>query len=316
MVGLNPTLQKTLRFSSITPDTVNRTDTHRLDTAGKGINTSRVLTQLGKKTVYLCQLGGEMRPLFLSLCGQDSLPVEWVESSSQIRFCYTLINDSDSTVTELVEEAEPVEAGTERRLLEKYDSLLPEKPVSRSRQGYEYLIVCGTKAAGFSDTLIPLMVRKAKERGLKVILDLRGKDLSESLQYEPDIIKPNLYEFASTFAPDLVKKNELIDIEDANNNESPVKKQIKALALDICKKHNCRIVLTRGGKKIWAAAGEDFFETDVPVVKPVNTTGCGDVFTSGLAAALGDGKSFSEAIAEGTRCATLNAGLFRLGVIY
>jgi len=49
-ICLNPTLQKTLCFSSVVPGTVNRTGVHRLDVSGKGINVTRVLTQLGKKT--------------------------------------------------------------------------------------------------------------------------------------------------------------------------------------------------------------------------------------------------------------------------
>ena len=317
MICLNPTLQKTLRFSSIIPNTVNRTGNHRLDIAGKGICVTRVLTQLGRKAVHLTPLGGEMRSLFLSRCEQDSLSVEWVESYSQIRFCYTLINDSGSTITELVEEAEPVEAETELRLIEKFDSLLLKNPVSHDGTGFKHLVISGTKAAGFSDKVIPDMVRKAKEKGLKIILDVKGKDLTESLQYGPDIVKPNLYEFASTFAPDLVKNNELID------DESAVKKRIKDVALSICKKHSCRIVLTRGSGKVWAANplglranGENFFEIDVPAIKPANTIGSGDAFTAGLAAALEDGKDFVEAIDEGIRCGALNAGLLRPGVIY
>ena len=91
-VCLNPTLQKTLCFPSVTQGEVNRTDNHRLDASGKGINVSRVLTQLGKTAVHLTQLGGELRPLFLSLCKKDKLlgslgTVEWVESKSPIRFC-------------------------------------------------------------------------------------------------------------------------------------------------------------------------------------------------------------------------------------
>jgi fructose-1-phosphate kinase PfkB-like protein len=70
-VCLNPTIQKTLRYPSITPGTVNRTAHHRLDVSGKGINVTRVLTQLGKKVTHLTQLGGVMRPLFLSLCEKD-----------------------------------------------------------------------------------------------------------------------------------------------------------------------------------------------------------------------------------------------------
>ena len=303
-VCLNPTFQKTLCFSSVIPDTVNRTGIHRLDIAGKGINVTRVLTQLGKKAVHLTQLGGPLRPLFLSFCEADSLSVEWVESSSPIRFCYTLINDADSSITELVEESEPVEAGTEERLTEKFDSL-----IEGEKSAPEYLIISGTKALGFSDRVIPLMVSKAKESGIKVILDVKGKDLTESLQYRPDIIKPNLYEFASTFAPDLIKNNDL------TGDEGAVKEQLKALMFDTCKKFGCRIILTRGGRKTWAVDEKEFFETDSLAIKAVNTIGCGDAFTAGLAAALGDGAGFKEAIAEGIRCGALCAAFIKPGVI-
>ena len=298
-VCLNPTLQKTLRFSSITPGAVNRTGVHRLDASGKGINVTRVLTQLGKKAAHLTQLGGVMRPLFLSLCEQDGLSVEWVESGSQIRFCYTVLNDADGEVTELVEESEAVCDGTERRLLEKFDTILG------ASLDLKCLIISGTKAAGFSDTVIPCMTRKAKERGLRVILDIKGKDLIESLQYEPDVVKPNLLEFAETFAPDLITGNDL-----TAENE-----RIKSAIKDTARKYHCRVILTNGSRKILAADRDQFFEVEFEAVKAVNSTGCGDAFTAGLAAALEDGAHFYEAIGEGARCGAKNAALIRPGVI-
>ena len=305
-VCLNPTLQKTLCFPSIVPGTVNRTGIHRLDASGKGINVTRVLSQLGKKTVHLTQLGGDLQPLFLSLCEQDGLVIEWVESKSQIRFCYTLLTDDN--VTELVEESEKVTAETEQHLLDKFDNLLETPSLS-------CLIISGTKAAGFSDTVFPTMVRKAKEKGLKIILDIRGKDLIDSLQYEPDIVKPNLFEFVDTFAADLIKGNDYsADVETAQ-------KRIKTIALELCQKYRCRIILTNGARKISVADNENFFEVDIQPVKTINSIGCGDAFSAGLASALVDGRlasqvfDFNAAINEGLRCGALNAGLVKPGVI-
>jgi len=294
-VCLNPTLQKTLRFSSIAPGAVNRTGVHRLDVSGKGINVTRVLTQLGKKAVHLTQLGGVMRPLFLSLSEQDGLSVEWVESGSPIRFCYTVLTENDGGVTELVEESEAVCDGTEQRLLEKFDSMLDDASLD-----LKCLIVSGTKAAGFSAVVIPSMTRKAKERGLRVILDIKGKDLIESLQYEPNVVKPNLLEFAETFAPDLITDNE---------------ENIKSAMRDTARKYHCRVILTNGSRKILAADKDKSFEIEFEAVKAVNSTGCGDAFTAGLAAALEDGAHFYEAIGEGARCGAKNAALIRPGVI-
>ena len=303
-VCLNPTIQKTLRFSSIVPGAVNRTTVHRLDVSGKGINVTRVLTQLEKKAVHLTQLGGVMRPLFLSLCQQDGLSVEWVESGSEIRFCYTVLNDNVGKVTELIEESEAVCAGTEQRLLERFDSILYNASLN-----LKCLIVSGTKAAGFSDTVIPSMTRKAKERGLRVILDVKGKDLIESLQYEPDVVKPNLLEFTETFAPDLITDNDTIADNDAANE------RIKSTIKDTAQRYNCRVILTNGSLKILAADRDKSFEAEFEAVKAVNSTGCGDAFTAGLAAALEDGADFREAISEGARCGAKNAALVRPGVI-
>jgi len=302
-VCLNPTLQKTLRFSFIYPGTVNRTGVHRLDASGKGVNVARVLTQLGKKAVHLTQLGGDMRPLFLSLCEQDGLSVQWVESGSQIRFCYTLLSDADGSVTELIEESETVYAGTEERLLEKFDDILAHTA------DLSWVIISGTKAAGYSDAVIPAMTRKAKEKGLKVILDIKGEDLAESLKYEPDMVKPNLFEFAADFAPELIKNNELMAIDDS------AKERIKSAVLDMAQKHKCRVILTNGSRKIIAADANEFFEVEVQPVKAVNSIGCGDAFTAGLAASLEDGAGFREAISEGSRCGALNASFIRPGVI-
>jgi fructose-1-phosphate kinase PfkB-like protein len=152
------------------------------------------------------------------------------------------------------------------------------------------------------------MPRKAKEKGLRVILDIKGKDLIESLQYAPDIVKPNMFEFASTFAPELINGSELIYGEQAHE-------RIKSAMLDTAKKHGCSIILTNGSRKILSVNGGKFFETDVQPVKAVNTTGCGDAFTAGLASALEDGAGFGEAIGEGCRCGAQNAALVKPGVI-
>jgi len=330
-VCLNPTLQKTLRFPSVVPGTVNRTPNHRLDASGKGINVTRVLTQLGKKALHLTQLGGDMRPLFLSLCKNDGLSVEWVESNSEIRFSYTVLNESDNSVTEMIEESETVAAETEKRLLLKYEALLEDnlgkishrdtESAEARKVSQDTLIISGTKAAGFSDSVFPEMVIKAKNKGMRVILDIRGNDLLECLKYEPDIVKPNLYEFASTFMPELIKDNDLmIDAPEA-------KEKIKAAMLETAGKYRCRVILTNGSRKILAAdcarigAPDGFFEVEIQPVKAVNTIGCGDAFTAGLAAALAecggweDSEKFKTAIHEGIRCGALNAGVDRPGVI-
>jgi 1-phosphofructokinase/tagatose 6-phosphate kinase len=295
-VCMNPTLQKTLVFSGLVPDSVNRTGEYRLDASGKGVNVCRVLTQLGKEACQLTHLGGVLRPLFLELCERDGLRVEWVESASPIRFCYTLIDKEQKTVTELVEESEKVGTHTGELLFEAFSKLLPV---------YSVLIISGTKAKGFSDNLIPEMARKARALGCRIILDVRGQDLLKSLPFEPDLVKPNLFEFISTFAPELLSEK----------NTAIVKKEVGKIWAELYEKHPCALVLTRGAEPLWYAEKGELAEFAFKSVAPVNTTGSGDAFSAGLAAALEEGASLIEAVAEGARCGSLNAALLKPGVI-
>ena len=297
---MSPTLQKTLVFSGFVKDMVNRTGEYRLDVSGKGINVSRVLTQLGKDCCHLTQLGGTLRPLFLELCRMDGIKVEWVESSSPIRFCYTLIDRADKSVTELVEESERVGDGTEKRLLDAF---------SLSIKKYSALIISGTKAAGFSDELVPEMVRQARELGCKIILDLRGQDLVRSLPFKPDIIKPNLFEFVSTFAPELISGKII------RTTGGDLKERVGRIWAELHEKYACSLVLTRGSDSVWYAEKGELLEHNIKPVEVLNSTGSGDAFTAGLSAAYGEGASLGEAVAEGARCGALNAAILRSGII-
>jgi fructose-1-phosphate kinase PfkB-like protein len=160
------------------------------------------------------------------------------------------------------------------------------------------------------------MVREAKQAGKRVILDIRGKDLLSSLPYGPDVIKPNLFEFAATFAPDLITGNDTVP------DEALAKRRVAEICRDIWQSHHSQTVLTRGSRPVWfteaEASGGGCLLAEYPfspVKAAVNTTGSGDAFTAGLAAALGDGAHLREAIAQGVRCGGLNAGFFRIGVI-
>jgi fructose-1-phosphate kinase PfkB-like protein len=297
-VSMNPTLQKILCFPSITMDRVNRSPRHRFDVAGKGLNVCRVLSQLGKPALHLTTLGGDMRPLFLEMSRQEGLSVHWVESGSPIRFCYTLIDEGEGSVTELIEKAAPVEKGTEGRLWETYEKLLA---------GCETVVIAGTKAPGFSGELVPFMVRRAKERGCRVVLDLWGKDLLDSLPHNPDVIKPNLAEFAATFAPELVHGGEPA-------GSGAARETILGICRELYAAYRCDIVLTRGTQPVWFVSGGIFDEYPVtPAPRVLNTTGSGDAFTAGLASALDAG--LRAAVAEGVRCGSLNAAFLQVGTI-
>ena len=287
-VCLNPVIQKTLVFDGLMIDRVNRAAIVRTDASGKGINVARVLSQRGADVLHLTHAGGPNRDWFLSLCAADSLAVEWVDSGSEVRFCSTIIDRAAHTATELVEEAVPVSPGTEERLLERFDRLIAAAGV---------LIVSGTKAAGYSDAVVPEMAKRASAHGAVTLLDIKGRDLVACLSFRPTVVKPNLSEFLATFpAPG-----------GASASPGAIRAHVHAHALAWKERYGTELVITRGGSSIWFEEGGKAAEQDVMPVEAINPTGSGDSFTAGLALILAEGGSLREAIREGARLGALNA---------
>jgi 1-phosphofructokinase family hexose kinase len=297
-VCLNPTIQRTLLLDRLLQGEVNRVRELSIDASGKGINVSRVLAQLGRTVTHLTQAGGRDGALFLELARGDGVPVVAIDTAADVRTATTLLDRGAANTTEIVEEGRAVEPGVEDRIRAAFSALLGSSPT---------VVISGTKAPGFSRELFPWMVAEARGRGCPVVLDYRGDDLLASLPCGPNVIKPNLAEFASTFLP-----GERIS-EGAENRE--LLARVKARMLLLSEEQGIATVLTRGRYATLYVDGGRVLEAEPQPVAVLNTTGSGDSFAAGLAAALSDGADIASAVALGHDCAARNAALLRPGVI-
>jgi len=295
-VCLNPVIQKTLVFKTLRSGEVNRTATCRVDIAGKGICTTRILTQIGEKAVHLTQLGGPTRDWFLSMCADDALDVRWVDSGSPIRFCTTVIETDAGHATELVEEAVPVATGTGSRIFETFSALLPEIDV---------VMLSGTVAGGFENGLMGRLAEKAAQSGKKLYLDIKGKDLADCLVFRPVCVKPNLEELAASWGLG----------HEAVAAETDAIALVEKAGKDYFEKYGSMLVVTRGSQPTLYWDGKKSGSCPVDKVPVVNPIGSGDSFGAGLASALERGTALEEAIREGTRLGGLNAKGLKPGSI-
>jgi len=283
VVCLNPTLQKTLLFSSLREGEVNRTSTYYLDASGKGVNVARILGQLGVPAIHLTHAGGVFRELFLTLAEKDGLQVLAPDSGSEVRFCTTLLNRKKGTTTELVEESEPVEPATEKEVRKAFQTLL---------RSVQCLVISGTRAPGYGDTLYAEFVRDAKEAGKRVVLDIRGLDLLSCLPFRPDVVKTNLAEFAGTFL-EVSPGGEQIRDEWVLQS---VDEEFRRLAREFGV-----VSITTNGKEdtlyynkgqvmrmpVTSKASEKSITGEENTLPVLNTTGCGDAFLAGFLKAWG-----------------------------
>lgn len=285
-VCLNPVIQKTLEVRDFKENSINRTETYFTDISGKGVNVSRCLSQLGCSVTHLTHLGGIHKEQFLSIASMENLELDWVESESEIRYCYTLLNDRIHSVTEIVEEAREVNLKTEYMVRDRF---------SRIADSYDYIIFTGSKARGYSDEIFPDLVKESKELGKTVLLDLRGPDLIRSLEYAPDFIKPNYDEFCETFS---------------------LNEGVEEKMLETAEKYNTTVILTNETEDTLWTEYDSIKKTPIlQTTQAVNTTGCGDAFTAGFSRGILLGEHLKEAVCMGHEAARANAENIRPGRI-
>ncbi len=289
-IGLSPAFERVLVFSSLKEGEVNRAKENYLYASGKALNVTRVLHSYKRPAVNITHLSLSRKDEFLALAEKEGLPVRYVPSQYPTRICTTLINREKGTSTELVEEAGYVGDGVS----ESFYSLFEEEI-----KNHKAVIISGTRAKGFDDSLIPRIVEECSKRKLLTVLDVKGEDLINSLEYRPTLIKPNLVEFASTF----LGENNLNEGDDNIRLMEKVKDKMK----ELYDSYNTMSVISRGKYPVLSYDGDSFFETEVPDVKAQNTIGCGDTLTAALTHFLLSGCSLETAVGEAVKRASEKA---------
>ncbi len=290
VVGLNPVMQKTIVLKQLLEDEVNRSNNYLFSVAGKGGNTARVLTELGSSIIHLTHGGGIFKDTFIAMLQKDNIPTEIVESHSEIRLCYTLLNQEKHTATEIVEEALPIDSKTDQRMRSAFLSLIDTVGV---------VAICGTKATGYSEDIIPWMAKISNERGKKVVMDVKGKDLLHSIEYNPTVIKPNLKEFIDTFFP--------VTTDIPDYEQTSLLSAVKSRMIELEQQHRIVTVLTRGSRPVLYCYEGVVKEYSVESVVPINTIGSGDAFTAGIAYGLSELCSITDCVRIGVACGKANA---------
>lgn len=266
VVGLNPTLQKTLIFDDFFENEINRIEKHRFDASGKGVNVCRVLKQLNEDPLLISHSDDN---LFSSMIKSEKIRMINVISSKKLRYCYTILNLKKRTTTEIIESTEPIEQNISTDIFNEYKILLKNASL---------IVFSGSSALGYKDGIIPDMVRVAKDKNITVILDIKGSNLLSSLSKKPDILKINLDELIETFP------------------EKSINYSLEELLTYIYTEYSCKSVITRGSEDLVYYDGEKYGSLPIKNADAINTTGCGDTMTASIAKSIKDGNSFIDSL--------------------
>lgn len=286
-VCLSATIQRTVSFRDLNMGFINRSEHYRMDASGKAVNAARVLEQLEHDTsITLCTLGRENAEAFLSLARRDGLDVRHVETPGRTRECWTLLDRTHGTTTEIIAEEEDERDAefpeSEAALLGVLEKVLPQ---------CDAVILAGSRRGVWSAGLMAYIARMVCDAGKFLLADYHGEDLERTLAVcTPQVIKINKDEFCESF--DLSSF-----VTDGILTEAIAAKS-RALGNII--------IVTQGARNTVAAMKGESALFPTEKVRAVNTMGAGDSFSAGFLHEYLTTDDFHGALARGTWCAARN----------
>ena len=279
-IGTTPATQRVMVFRKLALDAVNRAAMTLDGAAGKSVNVAKVLKALGEEPVATGFLGGDRGEFVRTLLQERGVATAFVTVAARTRQCVTVIDESTGSITELVEESQPVTAA-------EYDELLA---VLRQRmRGCRAAIMSGTIAPGGGPDLYRVGTRLAHDSGALSVVDAQGAALVQALEDHPGLVKPNRTELTATLEREMADEAAVL-----------------AGMTELCERGAQRVIVTAGKEPVLACDGRNFWRIRAPRITAVNPIGSGDSFTAGAVWRLVQGDDLGEACRWGAAAGAAN----------
>jgi 1-phosphofructokinase family hexose kinase len=280
-IGTTPAAQRVMVFRKLEMDAVNRAANTWDGAAGKSINVAKVLATLGERPIAIGFAGGERGRKLLEILALKEIETEFVTVAAPTRQCISVLDESAQTVTELVEESQPVKP-------EDYAAL---RVIVRKRlPSCAAVVMSGSLTPGGPVDLYREITLQAKVAGILSVVDAQGLPLVEALAAQPGLVKPNRQELAATVQRSLGSDLEII-----------------AAMREVSKRGAVRVVVTSGKAATLALQNEQVWRIQPPSISAVNPIGSGDAFTAALVWRLVQKENLGEACRWAAAAGAANA---------
>lgn len=280
-VTLNVSIDKTYWIQDkVNPGTVARVQQCKNTAGGKGLNVARVLNLCGKKVVATGLTGGFNGNYLKALLKEDNIEEQFVDIQGETRCCINIL-DGEKTSTEFLEPGAIVREEELADFLEVYKRVVENSDV---------VTISGSVPKGVRKDIYRDLVKIAKQKKKKVILDTSGDLLKEGMKECPDMIKPNIEE-----------------LEFITGEKFDTLEQLLEVVKHIQKKGIDRVVISLGCHGALLACEEGIFLGKPPKIDVVNTVGCGDSMVAAFAAAYSDKQSIQKSLAYAIAVSAANA---------
>lgn len=181
---MNPALDRALTVAELTPDDTARVTEETFYAAGKGIDVSRVIKELGGSSVALGLVGG-----------YDGLHLEGLLLNAGVLTDFTPIGGETRTNILLREASSgrhfAISASGPQVTAAEIGSLYEKL---RNLREPEYLVMSGSLPRGVSAEFYGQVILAARACGAFTLVDADGDALRAAITHAPSFIKPNIHE--------------------------------------------------------------------------------------------------------------------------
>jgi 1-phosphofructokinase family hexose kinase len=280
-VGITPCLQRTLQFTRLELGDVNRARAVTVSAGGKACTMARVLQALGEAPLVTGFLGGDTGQLVATYLRERNIGCNFVASDQPTRVCSTVLDETTGQVTELVEEAALPSPDDWCQFDGKLVALLVECGM---------VVISGALPPKAPDYVYANIAQKAVTLGVPLLIDSQKIPLTNTLPYQPLMIKLNRRELSDTCQVTIESDDDMIQA-----------------ARSLVARGAQWALVTQGPRTGWLVSAQELWRCQPPVIQAVNPIGSGDSTAAGVAYALRQGHTMPEATRFGLACGTADA---------
>ena len=286
-VTLNPSLDEWMRLPSLRVGQLNRATGFARYPGGKGINVSRVVHELGGRTIAFALAGGEDGMILRHLMNQLAIPHDFVTVSGSMRNNYKIRTGAPRALTEINTAGPPVSSSALHAL---------ERRLFGRTHRFRSVVFSGSLPPKVPSTTYQRWIRLMRRRGIPTVLDTSGTALRAGLAARPWLVKPNRQEAEELLARRLSGLSALV-----------------RAARQLCRHGSEVVILSLGRDGAVMAAGDDsaVWLGRPPSIAVDSAVGSGDSLIGGFLVGWMRSRSLLEAfrlgIASGT-AATMTPG--------
>jgi 1-phosphofructokinase family hexose kinase len=181
----NPALDACGVVDRLLTDEKNYVGSVRHFPGGNGVNVARVLTRLNIKCVASGFLGGSMGDELLEALRREKVQSDFVQIAGLTRMSVTVTQSRTGCQTRLSFPGPRIEKSETRALSKKLKDM----------EACSILMCGGSLPENFSIQDLVSLLKSAKARGSRLVVDCPGKYLKPLIEARPSLIKPNIVEF-------------------------------------------------------------------------------------------------------------------------